>query len=338
MLRSPNPNSIVGHGDISTVNTPSKGYTPSGPLDPVAAQIAAFFAADPGWEAMTTRPPAETRAAIRAATPVLGLPGMEHVEDFPVPVAGGAIGLRFYRPVSQPHALIIWAHGGGFTLGSLDEIDNFARALAKTSGCAIASVDYRLAPDYKFPTAVEDMQAATLWVAQRLVELAGGAVPIFLGGDSAGANLATVVTRRLHATKALAIAGNVLAYPNTDSPDAASLRRFKPPFLGLREVRFFLDLYLPDAAARLHPDFAPLHAGGLDVLPPTLIITAEHDIITEQAEDYGRKLAEQGVTVQAIRYPGMIHGFVTMDAFFPSTAGAAMRAINAFVAGLAARA
>src|SRR5271165_4119814 len=155
----------------------TNGYWPSGPLDPLAEQIVAFFQADPGWREMTSRPVAETRAGIRAATPMLGLPEMEHVGNFRVPVADGDIGLRLYLPRPRPDAIIVWAHGGGFALGSVDEIDSFARTLAKESGCAVASVDYRLAPEHKFPTAVDDLLRAALWVAQRRAELAGGAVP-----------------------------------------------------------------------------------------------------------------------------------------------------------------
>ena len=313
----------------------SEGFVPSGPLDPVAAQIAAFFAADPGWQDMASRPPAETRAAIRAATPVTGLPTLDQVEDFRIPVPGGEIGLRLYRPGPNPPAIIVWAHGGGFVLGSIDEIDNFARALAKESGCAVVSVEYRLAPEHPFPTAVNDLLQAATWVCRQVDKLAGGPVPVILGGDSAGANLATVVTRKLHEAGDRAIAGNVLAYPNTDSPDTASLRRFEPAFLSLREVAFFLGLYMPDAALHRHPDFAPLHASRLDLLPPTLIITAEHDILTEQAEDYGRALAARGVAVPTIRHPGMIHGFLTMDAFLAGAAGLAIRQIGQFIEGLA---
>lgn len=312
----------------------SDPFHPSGPLDPVAAQIAAFFAADPGWQEMTLRPPAEARAAIRAATPVTGLPVLAHVEDFRISVAGGEIRLRLYRPVPNPSAIIVWAHGGGFVLGSIDEIDNFARALAKESGCAVVSVEYRLAPEYPFPTAVNDLLDAATWVCDQAAALAGSAVPIVLGGDSAGANLATVVTRKLHQAGTCTIAGNVLAYPNADSPDTPSLRRFEAPFLGLREIEFFLGLYLPDASLHRHPDFAPLHASGLELLPPTLIITAEHDLLTEQAETYGQALAASGVDVSTIRHPGMIHGFVTMDAFFAGAAGLAMRQISHFVEGL----
>ena len=321
--------------DSNTVLADSTGYTPSGPLDPLAAQIASYFQADPNWAEMTHRPVAETREWVRAATPLLGAPDMQHVEDFRVRVAGGDIAVRLYRPVARPPALIIWAHGGGFVLGSVDETDNFARALAKESSCAIASVDYRLAPEHKFPTAVDDLLQATLWVAACVPKLAGAQVPLWLAGDSAGANLATVVTRKLHEAGACAIAGNILAYPTTDSPDAPSLRRFTSPFLGIREVRFFLDQYLPDAAARLHPDFAPLRSPNLNRLPPTLIISAEHDIITEQAEAYGQQLSRLGVPVRVRRYPGMIHGFLTLGAFFAGAAGQAMRDISEFVAATA---
>jgi acetyl esterase len=263
-----------------------------------------------------------------------GLPALERVEDLRLPVTGGEIGLRLYRPQPAPPAIIVWAHGGGFVLGSIDEIDNFARALAEDSGCAVVSVEYRLAPEHPFPTAVNDLSQAAIWVCEQAARLAGNPVPVVLGGDSAGANLATVVTRKLHESGGCAIARNVLAYPNTDSPDAASLRRFEPPFLGLCEIEFFLGLYNPDPALHRHPDFAPLHAPGLDLLPPTLIITAEHDILTEQAETYGEALAANGVEVSTIRYPGMIHGFLTMDAFVAGAARSAIGEIREFLRGL----
>jgi acetyl esterase/lipase len=315
----------------------AKPFLPSGPLDPVAAEIAAYFQADPVWQGLKTRPVTETRAAIKAAMPPVELRAVGHIEDFRVPVTGGEIGLRLYRPVPRPAALIVWAHGGGYALGSVDELDSFARALAVETGCAVASVDYRLAPEHKFPTAVEDLMTATRWAAERRAELAGGLVPLVLGGDSAGANLATVATRKLHESKACLIAGSVLAYPSTDGDDAASLRRFVPPFLSVAEVSWFFDQYLPDRSARNHPDFAPLHATSLDQLPPTFIITAEHDILTEQAEDYGQKLKAAGVDVRISRHPGMIHGFLTMDVFFSGAAGKAMLEIGDFIADVAIR-
>ncbi len=302
-----------------------------GPLDPLAAQFAAYYAMDPVWRGLTTRPAAETRAALKAATPPGEPRPVAHVEDLSVPVAGGEIDLRLYRPVAQPHAIIIWVHGGGFALGSVDESDAYTRALALATGCAVAAVDYRLAPEHKFPVPLDDVIAATLWVAARRVELAGAEVPLVLAGDSAGANLATVATRKLHATREAAIAANVLAYPCTENHLAPSLRAFEPPFLKAAEVLWCFEQYLPDAAARELPDFAPALARDLGLLPPNFIITAEHDLITAQAVDYGRKLAAEGVPVRFSQHAGMIHGFLTLEPFFAGAAGVAMGEISDFI-------
>ncbi|MDG2004633.1 MAG: alpha/beta hydrolase [Novosphingobium sp.] len=312
------------------------GHVPAGPIDPVAEQVAGFFATDPTWQAITTAPVSHTRDAIRAATPISGEPAMEQVEDFSIAVAGGTIALRHYRPTARPMAIIMWLHGGGFALGSIDESDNFARELASQTQCSVVTIDYRLAPEHKFPTAVEDALAAAIWVSAHRSDLAGSPVPVIVGGDSAGGNLATVATRKLHEAGEHSICANVLAYPATDVPDSPSLRRFDAPFLTVREVDFFHDQYLPDAASRHDPDFAPMLADTLDCLPPTLIITAEHDIITEQAEAYGGRLGEAGVQVRTKRYDGMIHGFLTADVFFPGAAGEALREITSFIKEVAA--
>lgn len=311
-------------------------HVPMGPLDPVAAQFAVFFETDPVWQGLLTRPAAETRAAIKAATPPGEPRPVAHVEDFLVPAAGGDIGLRLYRPVEQPHAIIIWVHGGGFVTGSVDESDGYARALALATGCAVASVDYRLAPEYQFPIPLHDVMSATMWVAHHRTALAGGDVPLVLAGDSAGANLATVATRKLHQAQSCAIAANVLAYPCTENDQAPSLRRFEPPFLKAEEVQWFFDQYLPDKKARNQPDFAPAYAQDLALLPPNFIITAEHDLMTEQAQAYGQKLGAQGVKVRFSQYPGMIHGFLTLEPFFPGAAGAAMVEISDFIKQLSA--
>ena len=310
-------------------------YYPTGELDPLAAGIAAFFAADPAWQAMPDQPVAETRASIRAATPISGGPAMASVTEHAIPVAGGEIALRCLVPHGQVKALILWVHGGGFCLGSNDEIDDFCRALAASSQCAVGSIEYRLAPEHKFPVAVEDVEAAVLWAAARVALLAGAEVPLVLGGDSAGGNLTAVVTRRLHGGARVNLAANILAYPNVDIFDSPSLRRFESPFLGLRECAFFIGQYLPDQAADHDPDFAVLHAPGLERMPPTLVVTASHDILTEQGEAYGEKLKSLGVDARVVRYPGMIHGFLTLAPFLPGAAGEAIREIGGFVAEIA---
>jgi acetyl esterase len=305
------------------------GYRPQGPLDPIAAAVAQAFSAAP----LSAWPIEQTRAAMQAACAPTREPPMHRVEDHRLPVAGGEIAVRTYQPGATPAALIGWAHGGGFALGSIEEIDNFCRLLAATTGSTVASIEYRLAPEHRFPVAVEDVEAAALWLAARF----GTDMPLWLGGDSAGGNLATVVTRRLHAAGAATIAGNVLAYPCTDSPEAESLRRFAPPFMATEDVAWFIDMYLPDATAREHPDFAPIRAEDLSGLPRTLVITAEHDILTEQAETYADRLRASGVAVEVMRAPGMIHGFLTMDPFLPDAARAAIGRIAGFMADRADR-
>lgn len=310
-------------------------YYPEGELDPTAAWMADFFATNAGWQAMPEAPVAETRAGIRAAHAVSGEPEMAEVANHSVPVKAGAIELRSFRPHGDVKALLLWSHGGGFCFGSNDELDNFCRALAVASQCAVASIEYRLAPEHKFPTQVEDVEAAVLWAMARVPELAGSHVPVFVCGDSAGGNLSTVVTRRLHWAGTARIAGNVLVYPATDHIESPALRRFEPPFLNLKECEFFFAQYLPDASMGRHPDFAPLLAEGLEVLPPTLVITASHDILTEQSEEYAARLKSLGVDARVRRHQGMIHGFLTLDPFFPGAAGTAMREIGAFVAEIA---
>jgi acetyl esterase len=295
----------------------------------LAAELAAAFAAVP----LTGAPIETTRSALAAACAMRGEPVMESVADRRIAIGnGGRIGLRLYRPVGEIGAVIVWAHGGGFALGTLDEIDNFARLLAGRTRCAVASVAYRLAPEHKFPAALDDFEAAAQWIFDNCATIGLGKVPVWLGGDSAGGNLATVATRRLHARGGARIAGNILAYPCTDGPDAESLRGFEPPFMRAEDIAWFMEMYLPDAATRRHPDFAPLHAEGLEVLPPTLLLTAEHDILTEQCEAYAARLAEAGVPTQVSRQSGMIHGFLTLDPFL---AGATTRAIDEIGAFLA---
>lgn len=313
------------------------GYRPTGPLDALAQQIADFLRVGPLAPAFASGDIPAIRAGLKASAVHDNLRPVEHVADYRISVAGGDIGARLYRPVAKPPALIVWAHGGGFTIGSVDESDSFVREFAHRIGCAVLSLDYRLAPEHRFPTAVDDVLRATLWAAERRKELAGGDVPLVLGGDSAGANLTTVVTRKLHEAKTCTIAANVLAYPCTDVYDAESLRRFEPPFLTLKDVHWFFDQYVPDVASRRHPDFAPLHAPNLNVLPPTYLLSAEHDILTEQTEAYGEKLKAAGVKVKMNRYPGMIHGFLTIDPFFPGAGGKAMDEMGAFIADVLKR-
>jgi acetyl esterase len=303
-------------------------YRPAGPLDPIAAQIAQAFS----LTALLSLSIDQARGIVRDAAAPTREPAMAMVTNHAIPVARGIIALRVYRPVEQPAAVLVWAHGGGFALGSIEEIENFARALAARTGCAVASVAYRLAPEHKFPTAIEDLEAAVRWVAANAGDVAVPGAPLWVGGDSAGGNLATVVTRRLHAGGGPRIAGNILAYPCTLGPDAASLDDFVPPFMKAVDVRQFFAMYLPDEDAARDPDFAPMLVDDLSGLPPTLVVTAEHDILTPQAEAYAERLRASGVTVRTFRVPGMIHGFLTLDPFLAGPGGDTIGTIADFIA------
>jgi acetyl esterase len=306
-------------------------HRPSGPLDPVAEKLAAAARYDPVWQGVTRRPAQETRDAYKALSGSTQPPAAGDAEDVPIPVEGGEIRARVYRASPAARAVIVWAHGGGFTFGGLDAIDGYMRALALATACTVVSVDYRLAPEHRFPTALHDMIAAIRWAIERRGTIAAADASIFVGGDSAGGNLATVAARKLGQAGDRTIAGQMLAYPCVENDDSECLRRFEPPYLTLEELSWFYDQYLPDRSRRHDPDFAPIHATDLDRLPPTLIITAEYDILTEPAERYGQRLAEAGVEVWVRRCPGMIHGFLTKDVFAGSSAGQANVKIAAFV-------
>ena len=306
-------------------------YTPSGPLDPVAAQVCAYFASDPMWGNLTRRPAAETRALAEAAPLPPEIEPVEQVGEISIPVGDAEIGARIYRPGAWTKGLIVWVHGGGFVLGNPAGSDNFCRLLANRSGCTVVSLDYRLAPEHPFPTPVNDVLAATKWIARRRKPLAGADVPLFLGGDSAGGNLTAVVARKLAEQGDSPLAGQILIYPSVENETAESLTRFESPFLTLADIIWFLDQYDPGRAHRDHPDFAPLLAKDLTGLPPAIVVTAEHDLLTEQSEHYGRRLQAAGVDVRFSHHPGMIHGFATMDLFFDGEAGKALDAMVGFV-------
>jgi acetyl esterase len=297
----------------------------------VAEKLAAASRHDPIWQGVTRRPAQDTRDAYKALAGSAPSTSAGDSEDVLIRVEGGEVRARVYRASPAARAVIVWAHGGGFTFGGLDAIDGYMRALAFATGCTVVSVDYRLAPEHRFPTALYDMIAVTRWATERRGMIAAADAPIFVGGDSAGGNLATVAARKLRQAGEGAIAGQVLVYPCVDNDESECLRRFEPPYLTLEELSWFYDQYLPDRSRRRDPDFAPIHATDLNLLPPTLIITAEYDILTEQGERYGRKLAEAGVEVWMRRCPGMIHGFLTKDVFAESSAGQANVEIAAFV-------
>ncbi|MFE2911177.1 alpha/beta hydrolase [Kitasatospora indigofera] len=252
-------------------------------------------------------------ASIRAAA---GSPRALHeVTDLRIPGPGGELAVRVYRPsVGRPLPALLYYFGGGWTLGSIDTADGLCRDLAAEAGCLVVTVGYRLAPEHPFPAAVHDCHAALRWVAGHAEELGADPARLAVGGDSAGGNLAAAVTLLARADGDLALAGQLLVYPNTDQlADDASMRDNADPWqFNHHSVAWYRRHYLTTPGDAEHPLASPLRAADLAGLPPALVVTAEYDPLRDQGEAYAARLAAAGVPVELTRYPGMAHGFFTM--------------------------
>jgi acetyl esterase len=243
-------------------------------------------------------------------------PRMARADDATVTAADGhAIPIRILVPPQGARGVIVWYHGGGWVIGSMDEADTLARKLAERTSCAIVVVDYRLAPEHPFPVPVDDSYAALEWVDAHRDEIAGrDHVPLIVAGDSAGGNLAAVMAQRARDRGGPEIALQVLVYPVTDADfDRPSYLDPDNQLVLTREAMvWFWDHYVPDAAHRHHPDASPLRAESLAGLPPAVVLTAEHDVLRDEGEDYAERLREAGVAVDARRHEGQTHGFFTI--------------------------
>jgi acetyl esterase/lipase len=261
-------------------------------------------------------------ALIAAAPPG---PAVERVEDTRIPGPAGGIPIRTYWPTGRPLAVIAYFHGGGWTIGSIDSSDAGVRRMALATGCVIVSVEYRLAPEFPFPAAVEDALQAVRWVAGNPEHFAPIKLPLVVSGDSAGANLAAVVAQLARDNGGPDIAAQVLIYPSTEGDiDSDFMNRFPSPYLTREEIAWFYDAYIPNRAERLDPRFAPLQ-GRLRGLPPAFVLTAENDLLAEEGELYATAMQEAGVDARVTEYAGTVHGFIMMH---PSLQSHSTRAIE----------
>jgi len=237
-----------------------------------------------------------------------------HVRNTSIVGPGGDIPVRIYRPEAPgPLPLLVYFHGGGFVIGDLDTHDNLGRAFCNALQAVVVSVDYRLAPEHKFPAAVEDAYAAACWAAVQAKELGGDAARLIIGGDSAGGNLAAVVCQLAKARGAPAIAHQMLIYPMCDMDlERASYRRLgKGYFLETEMVQWFWDHYLEGAAEAPDARAFPLRSEDLTALPPATVVTGEYDPLKDEGEAYARRLEAAGVPVSYREYAGVIHGFMS---------------------------
>ncbi len=240
------------------------------------------------------------------------------IAEFGVPGPAGNVAVRSYRPAGSPDAAVlpalVYYHGGGHTIGDLDTHDTLCREICNQSGCAVFSIDYRLGPEHKFPAAVEDSFAALQWIAGHAGKLSIDPERLAVGGDSAGGNLAAVVSLIARDQGGPRIAYQLLIYPATDV-------RFLSPshktngqgyLLTTEVIEYFTACYLSNDADRLDWRVSPALAANHHGLPPALVITAGYDPLRDDGRDYADQLRAAGNKVEHVDFPGQIHGFITM--------------------------
>jgi len=287
------------------------------PLHPQAQALLEQMSAA-GGPPMHTLPVEVVRQAITETRVLDGTPeAVAQVEDREIPGPdGNSIPVRIYTPTGNgPFPVLLYFHGGGWVICNLDTHDVPCRSLTNAAGCVVVSVDYRLAPEAKFPAAAEDCYAATAWVAANAASLNLDPARIAVGGDSAGGNLAAVVSLMAKERGGPPLVYQLLVYPVTDHYKAGKpsyQENAEGYFLTKDLMAWFWEHYLKSEDEAKHPYAAPLQASDLSGLPPALVITAEFDPLRDEGEAYAARLKEAGVSVTLTRYAGMIHGSMTM--------------------------
>jgi acetyl esterase len=284
------------------------------PLDPDAQTLLDMVrvANRPAFETVT---PDDARRLYAAGRTVLAPEPMPvaEVRDLTMPGPGGDIPLRLYRPVAgKTLPILVFFHGGGWVVGSIETHDTVCRHLAVRAECAVLSVDYRMGPEHKFPAAVEDCVAATEWTADNAGALGVDPVRIAVGGDSAGGNLAAVVALAARDRGRPLLSHQLLLYPATDAAMShPSVERYAEGYLLTRTtMRWFYDQYLRGSEDVADWRVSPLRAPDLSSVAPAFILTAGYDPLCDEGDAYARRLEEAGVAVRHRRVEGQIHGFI----------------------------
>ena len=290
------------------------------PLDPNLRKfLDEAAAADPPMPAVGQLTPGQARELFGPATAQMaGTPEpVAKVEDRQIPGPAGSLRVRVYTPQGKaPFPALVYFHGGGWVLCDVDTHDVPCRGLANRAGCVVVSVDYRLAPEHKFPAAPEDCYAATRWVAENATTIGADPARIAVGGDSAGGNLAAVVSLMARDRGGPPLVYQLLVYPvtNHDYNTLSYRENGEGHFLTTEMMVWFWNHYLNHADDGRHPHASPLRAPDLRGLPPAMVITAEYDPLRDEGQAYAARLREAGVTVKLAHYDSMIHPFFSMGA------------------------
>jgi acetyl esterase len=263
---------------------------------------------------LRTLPPAQARvaAAQRRAAASLHKEPVASVVEQSIPGPAGDIPVRIYRPSEAVvHPLVMVFHGGGWVFGSPESEDTTSRGLANRATAVVVSVDYRLAPESPYPGAAEDCYAATLWAVEHAGELGIDSSRVAVAGTSAGGNLSAAVCLMARDRDGPVISHQVLFNPVIDSAMDTPSYEDNATGCGMTraDMEWFWNHYVPDVAQRKEAYASPIRATSLAGLPPATIITAEYDVLRDEAEHYARRLTEAGVDTQCTRYDGMVHGF-----------------------------
>ncbi len=311
-----------------------RAKTPYGDLDIRAAillmymDLARIELFKPGWSIAQVREQMKSTGILKKKPKAVA-----GVRDTSFRGPGGELKLRIYRPVrDEVLPVVVYCHGGGWALGGLDAYDRLCRAISLASRSLVVLVDYRLAPEHKFPAAVDDCYASLVWVHANAKAFGGDPSRIVLAGDSAGGTLAAVLAVLARDRRGPRISHQALIYPNTDLTGftTESQRNFARGYYNtMRNQEIFREMYVPDRSKWSDPRVSPLLAPDLRGLPPALVITAEFDSLRDEGEAYAKRLRASGVQVRVKRFNGLLHGFLGMDRLFPQSAEEAIGLIGA---------
>jgi acetyl esterase len=293
-------------------------------LDPTVRKLLDLAIAA-GRPAINSLSPADARKMMRdTRAPVQG-PILDTLseQDRRIPGPAGEIPVRIYRPQSAaPTAklpLLVYFHGGGWVIGDIETHHTMCQRLSESGELVVVSVDYRLAPEHRFPACVDDCWAATVWAAANAAAIGAEGSKVAVGGDSAGGNLAAVMALMARDRGGVDIGFQLLLYPAVDAlANTGSMAKNADGYLLTTEaMRWFYDHYVPDSADRSDWRASPLRARSLAGLPPALVITAGFDPLLDEGRSYAERLAHDGVTTEYLEFGSMIHGFLGMPGVLP---------------------